>query len=369
MKKQKKILIVFPDRHLAYSPTTLNLKKKLSEHHSIKILAFRDPKFKELDSKDIVYLNSDQFLFKIFNFFARHLFQIKKFDKRLILWQKVCVRSYLFLNNYDEFIAVDHRGLWFIDHIRTKKIHFLSLELIPSSDDFPFTYDLTKLASIIIQSEERLKYLSNSYRKEIFYIQNAPNALKNIGNDQNQKNKVIYAGTARLQFGINYCLDFIDAYPQYELTIQGRIEPDVNNLLKEKYSHLLNSKRIMINETYLSEEELIRLVGDHRISFCFYDLRFPEINNFNYWTAPSGKMFTAFAAGTPVIGSAISGLDPLTSFAAGIQIADYSPAEIKKAIDEIEKDFYNFRNNCFKAAEHFSFDNNVQKFIEFINTH
>jgi len=367
MKKQKKILIVFPDRHLAYSQTTLNLLSLLAQKHVVKIAAFKSETYEAVKNENIFYIKENPFVFRFLNFVLANIFFIKSYTRRLILWQKLLVMMHILFNRYDEFIAVDMRGYWFVKSFTYKKIHLLSLELSPSPDDFINKINFKRISTIIIQNEERLNYLtSGKFKGRAFFIQNAPTILKDFKKTNASKNKLIYVGTARLQFGINYCLDFIKKYPEYELYVHGHVEPEVKAFINSNYSELLSSGRLAFNQTYLTSEELIEIVSKYRIGFCFYDFKFPEINNFNYLSAPSGKMFTCYAAGVPIIASNIIGLNSISQFEAGKQISKYTPDEIKNAIDLIESNYNSFSQNCLKAAEHFDFKKNAALFVDYL---
>ena len=52
--------------------------------------------------------------------------------------------------------------------------------------------------------------------------------------------------------------------------------------------------------TWLAAPEYIKYVSNFRIGFCFYDWNLIK-NDFNYQTAPSGKLFVYLSAGLPVI--------------------------------------------------------------------
>lgn len=367
-KNQKKILIVFSDKHLAYSSTTLNLKSFLEKHHRVKIAAIKHDYFDVVNDPNIIYLKGNQILFRIFNFICNYFLFIKIYEKRLFLWGKFLIFLHLLFNRYDEYIAVDLAGWWLIDFIDAKKIHLLSLELPRPTDAFTYKPDFNKFPSIIIQNTERLNYLTgNAYKGKVFYIQNAPNAQSDTTKKEPPKNKLIFSGSVCKEFGLYQCLEFINQFPEYELTFKGNLASSVKEMIESKYSHLVNEKKIIFNREYMSETELLKFVNTFRIGFCFYDFSYPEINNYNFITAPSGKMFTYFAAGVPAIGSNIIGLNPISDFNAGKQIDSYTPLEIKKAIDEIETNYIQHSENCYKAALYFDFNKNATAFLNYIS--
>jgi len=107
-------------------------------------------------------------------------------------------------------------------------------------------------------------------------------------------------------------------------------------------------------------------LNSFEIGFCFYDTRYEHINNFNYNTAPSGKLFKYYAAGVPVIGSNIAGLQSIDEFQTGIRVKNYTPKEILNACETIQANYQFYYQNCLKAAEHFSFDKMIKPFLEYI---
>ena len=64
-----------------------------------------------------------------------------------------------------------------------------------------------------------------------------------------------------------------------------------------------------------------------------------------------------------MIGIDIPGLQCVRDFNAGILIQNLEPESIAMALTEIEKDYEAYVENCFKAAEHFSFDKAVAPLV------
>lgn len=125
-----------------------------------------------------------------------------------------------------------------------------------------------------------------------------------------------------------------------------------------------------MNESYIDRENLAEYLSKFYIGFCFYDLKIlkkrRDLAIFNYITAPSGKLFNYYAAGLPVIGSNISGLISVKEFNTGVLLDDYSPQAIRQAIDTISTNYSLLSTNCFKAAEHFSFDKMIEPFQKYL---
>ena len=77
-------------------------------------------------------------------------------------------------------------------------------------------------------------------------------------------------------------------------------------------------------------------------------------------------MFNYFAAGVPVIGIDIPGLQPVRDFDCGVLTKDMQPESIKNAIVEIESRFDYYSENCLRAAAHFSFDKMAEPFLDYL---
>ncbi len=161
-------------------------------------------------------------------------------------------------------------------------------------------------------------------------------------------------------------LKFIKTYSGFSLTFKGSILPDAKEYINTNYADQVTNKTIVLNDKYMESKDMLSFMAAYEIGFCFYDLSIPEINTFNYRTAPSGKMFAYLAAGVPVIANNLEGLKVVEDFEAGILINDLEPQTIFNAINTIKSNYDFYKNNCFKAAQHYSFDKNVAPFVEFL---
>ena len=130
------------------------------------------------------------------------------------------------------------------------------------------------------------------------------------------------------------------------------------------FPELLGEERLKIDTNYLEMDALVEFLKAFRIGFCFYDTRFDFYDRFNYHTAPSGKMFTYFASGVPVICNNLPGLRVVEEFGAGVLIEDLDAGSILSAIQKIEANYDYYAQNCLKAAAHFSFEESLQPFID-----
>jgi glycosyltransferase involved in cell wall biosynthesis len=263
----------------------------------------------------------------------------------------------------DSLIAVDSSSAWVAQKFKLP-VHFLSLEIV-ENDVFRRSIN-NRFASIIIQSAERYHYYFPENDVKVFYVQNAP-VYRELTQKFERKG-LIYNGTAQVEFGVFYCIEFIAKYPQFILTMKGGVPERIKHVIESRYQSLLQDGRLVINKEYIDTKELTLYLSRFRIGFCFYDTSIEKINTFNYHTAPSGKLFSYLASGTPVIVNNIRGLNVVNEFRCGIMIDNMDPESIYSAVLEIEKDYETFSNNCIKAAKHYSFDKNIAPFIEFLKT-
>jgi hypothetical protein len=278
------------------------------------------------------------------------------------------VKSFLAGKHFDHNIVTDPIGLWMVTGLRIKNIHLLSLELTFNTDYFIKKVNIHTLSSIVIQSKDRLEYLSNDFKGPVFFLQNAPVYKSELveATIVKKTNHFVFSGTASEQFGIFYCLAFLKKYTDTKMTIIGKVPPTEMETIQRDYTNLIDESRLIIPGKYLEAEDMIREVSQYEAGFCFYDFSFPEINNINYKTAPSGKMFTYFAASVPVIGIDIPGLNPVLEFNAGVLVRNLQPDTLFEAINTIRENYTNMKDGCKKAAAHFSFDSMVIPFIQFL---
>lgn len=172
-------------------------------------------------------------------------------------------------------------------------------------------------------------------------------------------------GTVVKEFGITSCFEFIKAHPEYRLTCKGAVEKKTAAMISRDYSDLISSGKVVMNDQYLSSDQFIQFISRFRIGFCFYDWDLIR-KNFNYATAPSGKLFVYLAAGVPVIASNIPGFAFIREQKAGVLVDDYSVESIYNAILEIEKSYDTYAANAYKVFEENCFDRNADAFVDFL---
>lgn len=370
-----KFLIVSADDIILYQPTILNLYDLLQTTFDVTIISF-EPEYlgKGKDaSRNIVYISipkNKKFLFKkldlVFNaVFKRIDKYIFRFNNRMRLHRKLmCSLLVKELQNHtpQQVLAVDVMPLYATQKVFNKS-HFLSLEIL-QYDEYLKKIDTEKILSVIIQNQDRYKFLFGDKAIKTFYIQNAP-LYENVCINNNYRNYLVWGGSIVKNFGVINCIEFIKKYPEYKLVLKGAAENKTLEIIKTEYSDLLDQKKVMINSDYLNVKDFIAFLSNFKIGFCFYDWELIR-KNFNYQTAPSGKLFMYLAAGVPVIACNIPGFKFIEDYNAGVLINDYAPKSIYNAVVEIEKNYDTFQQNCYRAFKDMSFEKEAIKFKDFL---
>ena len=362
---KKKLFIVSADEIILYQPTLLNLYSFLEETFDVTIISFEPQylgKAKE-EQKNVVYIK--------FNSFQKGFFRIcdlgfnaiaKRVNKYLFPFKRRswCVRNYrarllaqeLKRTDGGIYIAVDAMPLYVVQQGKGST-HFLSLEIIPG-DRYMKMIKLDKIFSVVIQNTARYQYLFGDAQMPTFFIQNAPMLNSQVINKGLRKD-LLWAGTVVKEFGVLNCFDLIAAYPQFNLVCKGAVEEKTGAIIENKYAALISSGKVKLDSAYLPAADFVRYLSGFRIGLCFYDWELIR-TNFNYATAPSGKLFMYLAAGVPVIACNISSFKFIEEGGAGVLIDDYAPATIAAAIEKIEADFENYSANAYRAFEANCFD-------------
>ncbi len=369
---RKKILIIFPYEWLAFSPTVINLYDVLTKVSDVTIVTLEPYYFsnQRMENRKVDYVHVPESLVhaadKLGMFASKVAHKLTRFSWILRIDFKRGLIAILFLwkslkHRRDAIIGTDALGYW-VAHLMSRESHWLSLE-IREDDMFLGLVDKGKIRSVVIQSEERYRHLFPANNIEHFIVQNAPIYQLQI-NRTHERKGLIYCGTAVPGFGLFYYLGFISEFSDFALTLRGAIPSNIREQVQNEYSHLITQRRLVIDDSYLDQTMITKYLTQFRIGFCFYDISDAFFNSFNYLSVPSGKLFSYFAAGVPVIGSDIPGLLPVKDFNAGILTNDYSPESIHAAIEVIEGDFDRYSANCYRAAEYFSFDKSVAPFVD-----
>jgi glycosyltransferase involved in cell wall biosynthesis len=371
--KRKKILLFFDGSHLAYSPTVTQVYDALSDNFEVTILA-EDPRNvtnQRLSNRSVVYYRYATggirylyiLLFKFLSVFNKDVKALRenKFDAS-ILSEFLLLKRLLKKNRYERVIAVDIKNLFFCSLLK-QRTDFLSLELCKDEQLLSYV-DRQLIGCLLIQRPDRKAYLFKEQDMHVFYVQNAP-VFRNLPLKKERKG-LIFSGTAWDAFGFYHCLAYINKYKEETLTVQGVLLPQDKERIDREYAHLVNESRLLINEHYFENEEVEEYISGYEIGFCFYNFSISWINNYNYKTAPSGKLFKYLAAGVPVVGIDIAGFDFVKEFQCGILIKDLGEAAIREAVQNIRGNYAFFVENALKAAKHFSFDKAITPYVDYI---
>lgn len=365
---KKCILIIFPDEWLSHSPTILNLVRILETSFNVNVLALDDGTFRNSDLRDnrFMFIRINQTLAKTLLRRARPIYAwVKAFLLVLRLNQLQKKRR------IDEVIAVDSVGLWAAQKF-FGKCHFLSLEV--KRDFFFNKSDMGRIKSIVIQSQERLNALFKRSMSNVFFIQNSPavgrmDISKHL--KQSFSGKLVYLGNVIPNHGIYKILDAIngDSTGQLTLTIKGVIyKNSVRTAILSRYKRLIDQGKVVLDETYTSQDNIVKYLSPFSIGFCIYDFNLISKNDFNYLSSPSGKLFNYYAAGVPVIGTDVSGLSSVHEFKTGILIKELSADRILTAIKQIADNYEEFSRNCIRAARHFDFAEGAASYNGFLQS-
>ncbi|MEK7449437.1 MAG: hypothetical protein AAB019_08135 [Planctomycetota bacterium] len=371
--KKEKILILFEGPHLAYSPTVTQLYDELSKNYEVTIVAQHPEDFtnQELNRQNIVYY---KYKHGPVRYFYRVLFEILTRISQKVKYpynHKITYQEYFFRiplirrlcgsNDYKRIVSVDSRNLFFVSVLKIKS-DFLSLEI--RDEKLLLSVDTKLINCVIIQNKARYDYLFQNKILKTFFVQNAPNFEKKKLKET--RKGLIFAGTAWTAFGFYHCLNYINMYPEEILTVQGAMKNEDKETIKLKHSNLLKENRLIVNDKYLDNKDVVECISNFEIGFCFYDFDTDWINNFNYKTAPSGKLFKCLAAGVPVICNDIIGFDFVNEFKCGVLIKNLSETEIRNAVLQIRGNYQYYVTNATKAAMHFSFDKSIKPYLEYI---
>ena len=353
----KKIIISFPHEWVAYSPTILNLVEIFQNYSEIKVLFIDNGKYnnKELPEQ-FISLKVPPTLFKILALFGLY----EKYKINLLT-------SHLMRFDADIAIGVDNVGILSVQQTFTKG-HFLSLEI--KRDKFFRMLNSQAIQSIAVQSEERLNYLyPDAPPFPVFFIPNSPiyNPIK-YASDKNTTTifKTIFLGNIIPSHGVYHCIDAINKIPFTSITLKGHLNKGTKKIILKKYKKLILEGRLIIDESYTQQSELIRSIQSFDAGFCLYDIQLIKKNDFNYISSPSGKMYTYLAAGVPIIGSDILGLRQVSEFNAGCLLPNLNIDNIEKAIEKIQREYKTIKLNCLKAAEELDFKSYAMKYLKFL---
>jgi len=380
----KRILIIFPYGHLAYSPTILNLCKLLrARGHAVRVVygfeEYWGEKTPHLDGVELenIFYSTRTALFarRVNRFIWKPVSKVLRMLSLFPVYNRLSVREILFSRiikkplrkaGFDELIAVDILPLYWAQRFHYE-CHFVSLEV---DDGLPLlgSIDTARIKSVVIQSQERLQHLFGNSEVLRFLVPNAPNFVEPVRRTKASSN-LIYNGAVWAPFGAIYLIEYVKTYPEYTVHFKGGIHPYIRGLVDARYKSLVDSGRLSFSETYIEDHDLRDYLANYSIGFCLYDFSDPDIERrrFNYETAPSGKVYFYLSVGMPVIATRIRGFGFIEERHAGLLLDDHKPATIKKAVDRILSDYRMFSDNALSLGRSFSFDESAKPFIDLIS--
>lgn len=369
-----KVLIVFTDAHLAYSPSTLNLYNSLKERCDVQIVAFEpDHSYssQKVDDSNVIYLENPPIFEDGIPLTKRLYTEIRKSIKPITNADLLTAKARILIEYIKQFdgvlIAIDFFALWCIQQAG-KSAHVFSLEIF-EKDKYKNACVVTKIESVITQSQDRYDFLFPKHNVPVFYVQNSPYyiAIDESSYEKREKKKLVFCGSAMPFFGIFSCLEFISDHPEYSLTVKGAVPSFVQKVIQEHFAYLITEKRLIIDSAYLGPEALNVFLDHYYIGFVFYDLyRFEFVNSFNYKTVPSGKLSQYYNAGVPVIANNLKGLKSIKDYHAGVLIDNLSSKNILEAINQIESNYTYYAKGAKQASVDFDYKKGITPFIDFL---
>jgi hypothetical protein len=364
--KKKQLLILFPDVHLAYAPTVINLLDLLEEWFDVSVITVDNTICtQKLERPNVQYVRIPEPVVRTARMLQAMLARFRVRVDTFKPLRAVAVLCRVLGMRPDVIIGVDPIGLW-AAQTAFRRGHLVSLEIDMREWFLPLLRKRL-MQSVLIQSEDRYRLMFPKADVAKFIVQNAP-VYQPFPAPDSVPSGLVYCGSSVSYLGFDFCLDYVRTVTNAEsVTIQGMIFDHVREELQTKYeTHVLNGS-LVLNDDYVDRQDLARYLSRFLAGLCFYDLRFvPKGKRDNYLTAPSGKLFNYYAAGVPVIGLNIPGLRSVRDFDAGVLLDEVTPQAIHDAVKVVRMRYFDFRRNCFRAAEHFSFDKAIIDYRKFL---
>lgn len=360
---RERVLVLFPDDWVPFSPTVLRLAAHLAADFDVTVRCLDTGRFdhSKLDRGVFCPVRLPGWLATV----------LRKTGLMLPARGLVLAMSSRRLaKSSRHVIAIDGAGAA-ASALLGRPFHFLSLEIRRWS---PARWLVPRLArSIAIQSRARLEYQFPGLRNDrlpVVMLQNAPPfdaaacpPITHRSPDRAHP-RLVYLGNLIPAHGLRPMLALLRAWPEASLTLRGPAPEATRTLLASTCGDLLQSGRLSLDTRYLEEEELGAYLSSFDIGLCLYDLTGSLRRDFNYLSAPSGKMFNYFAAGLPVLGSAIEGLSPVAGHDAGRLVDGNDTETLLAAGREIMAGHAGFRAGALRAAEAFDFQASAARWVD-----
>lgn len=355
MKAVKSAVIIFPDEWLPYSPTTLNLLQCLKERgFETRVVTVRSSLFRNFEAYE-----EDVASFPIPYFLQRVLSRLRLYRLlKLVLFLVVHGRA---IRNADLCFGVDRLG-FLAGRLLGKQPYYLSLEVV--RDGWFRLVRRLGIRHVLIQTKERYDWLFGDEPVPYSILPNAP-IVDAIEAGAAPGSDLIYFGYVSAEHGVESCIDALHELPdRSRLTIKGPAHDRYRESLQAKYRSFLASGRLTLDMSYLEPGEVVPYLRRFGAGFCFYDFSVIARDDFNYVSCPSGKLFNYLAAGVPVIGSDVLGLQVVREKRCGVLLTEPAPRTIAEAIAAIEADREGYRRRCLTAGAEYDFRKHFDRFFE-----
>lgn len=352
---QDRVLIVFPDPWVAYSPTVLNLVDELQQRFEVRVLGVSSG----LPVQD---LPKDVFRFVRIPVRVRAMLTRVKLYRVLVV---VLLLLRLLRQRARIIVGVDSVGL-LVSQIRFGAAHLLSLEA--RKDVFWRLCRAKRILSVSIQTPERYDYLFPRGDRTVFYLPNAPARPSTYPRLERQNDHLVFFGNAIPTHGIFQCLEVMTLLPELRLTIKGIIPDAQHKTIVEQFGSLIDDGRVVVDSAYLGQDSVVTYLSQFAAGFCIYDLDLIDPDDFNYLSVPSGKLFNYYAAGVPVIGTKMLGLQSIEEYGAGVLISTLDPSSMADAVKEVLRGADAFRRGCDEAARDNDFAVRSRALVEHLDT-
>jgi glycosyltransferase involved in cell wall biosynthesis len=354
----KTAVIVFPDEWLPYSPTVLNLLQCLKERgYSAKVVTVRSSLFRNFEAYE-----NDVTSFRVPHLLQRILTKLRLYKLlKLLLFLLVHGRT---IRKADLCFGVDSLG-FVIARLAGQKPYYVSLEVL--RDPWLRLALRFGIRHVLIQTKERYDWLFDGVAEPRPYsiLPNAPIVESRVLPAQ-AENELVYFGYIAAEHGAEACIGALQHLADYRLTLKGPAHDEYVDTLKAKYTSLIDAGRLTIDTSYAAPEEVIPFLRRFAAGFCLYDFDLISRADFNYVSCPSGKLFHYLAAGVPIIGSDILGLQLVREKQCGVLLNELTPQQIADAVRVIERDRQGFAKRCLETSAELDFREHFNRFMAMV---
>lgn len=362
MKINPVVQVIFPHPWALNSPSLIGLTRFLKQNDMPYILYVPNcnKKIRNFfgNVKNLKKNYIRFFLLKVLNFFlARFLFHnllLNNLSKKLYINAYVPIANENIMNT----IIFDFYGIQNFLKNNKNSVHIFSTEIYSYFQNIGKFAEIQKL-KIIIQSFERSSFLGFSRKDNIYIVKNSHHLSINSYSENFNKNKrsgLIYSGTFSNELGAQILKRiFIDRKFDVNLTLHS------SNITENFYFGKIDNLKVV--RAYLSDNELNALIASHLVGLVFFDFDYiNKIQDFNFKTGPSGKLYKYASCLVPVIGKRCIGLLDIETFGCGILLDDINHDSVLNAYQKILKNYKYYQNGCKNLINSSSFEKSLKIF-------